>query len=393
MKIMQPFAQFRCKSLFYENMYIFATPRNKKIECWNGLDEQETADYSTIILTTSAIVIITSYIALKYSGLARKMLSADEDQSLPLKSLVNNIESNHILDRILLDHITLKNFSENHNKSETIDQTNIHLLNSIYTQKVDDNKDTCELFYKLEHEIHKESESEIHYCLFKNMDSKIVENILDSGEPGCTARYTKKLEKLLGRRWITEYQNKITKSSIIKEILGTTIGTVKILTKFVDFLKDTALSIVMLEAVGGFDSIWRFKTNFASVIVLMMSSSVLIPVFLSTLNLVVNRNKIIDVIDDEKKFSRTRKYVTITLCWVASFLNPIILDAYCHELKEDVRKMTQNYKIRAMKTLKKYKNIKSQIVTFHKTELGLKHQIFLFLTHLHILYACLLNIV
>ena len=93
------------------------------------------------------------------------------------------------------------------------------------------------------------------------MDSKIVENILDSGEPGCTARYTKKLENLLGRRWITEYQNKITKSSMIKEFLGTTIGMIKILAKFVDFLKDTALSILMLEAVGGFDSIWRFKTN------------------------------------------------------------------------------------------------------------------------------------
>ncbi len=88
---------------------------------------------------------------------------------------------------------------------------------------------------------------------------------------------------------------------------------------------------------------------------------------MSTLYLVVNRRKIVD----ENNFTRTRKYVTITLCVFASFLNPIILDAYYHELKEDVRKLTQNHDIRAITTLKKCRKIKNHIVTFHKIELGL----------------------
>ena len=81
---------------------------------------------------------------------------------------------------------------------------------------------------------------------------------------------------------------------------------------------------LMLQAVGGFQSVLDFPMNFSSVIIITMFMSVLIPLFLSTLHLIVNRTKIID----EENFSKTRKYVTIILCSIASFLNPIILDAY-----------------------------------------------------------------
>jgi len=200
------------------------------------------------------------------------------------------------------------------------------------------------------------------------MEPKVVENILDSGEPGCTAGCIEKFENCVGRRLITELQDKITESPILKEILGTTFGVTKLIAKYVDLFKDIALSILMLNAVGSFQSVWEFKTNFSSVIVLTMFSSVIVPLFLSTLHLVVNRKKIIE---EEETFSRTRKYLTITLCWIASFLNPIILDAYYQELKEDVRKLTENHDIRAMTTIRKCRKIKNQIVTFHKTELGL----------------------
>ena len=82
MKIIQPLAQFKCKSLFYENMYIYATPRNNKTECWDDSDEIVTGDLSTMILVISAIVIILVYIGLKYTGLVKKMLTADNQNTL-----------------------------------------------------------------------------------------------------------------------------------------------------------------------------------------------------------------------------------------------------------------------------------------------------------------------
>ncbi len=359
-KIIQPLATFRCQSLFYQNMFIFATPRNNKSECWNDEDEIVTGDNSTIFLVISANIIVVVYIGLKYSGLAKKMLIAD-NQNIEF-CVKNNQNFQNYQD--CLDFKTLKNYGNNHDQSEAIEKTNIHILNSIHTQIVDNNKATCELFYKLEQEIHERNESEVHFCLHKKMDPKVVENILDSCEP----------VNIVKRILIMELKDKITKSPIIKEVLGTTFGVIKVVSIYIDLFKDTALSIVILQAVGSLGSVWELHTNFSSVIVITMFSSILIPLLLSTLNLVVNRRKFIE----EHNFSRKRKYLTITLCWVASFLNPIILDAYFNELKEDVRKLTENHDIRAMSILRKCRNIKKQIVKFHKTELGNKTFFFVF---------------
>ena len=122
----------------------------------------------------------------------------------------------------------------------------------------------------------------------------------------------------------------------------------------------------MLQAVGNFEAIINLPTNFGCVIVMLMFSSILIPLFLSTLHLVVNRKKILD----EENFSKIRKYIIISFCWILSFLNPIILDAFYHELKEDIRKMTQNYNDEAMTIVRKCRNIKKEIVQFQKIELG-----------------------
>ena len=104
----------------------------------------------------------------------------------------------------ILDYTTLKSYSENHDQNEAIENTNVHILNSLHTREVDDNTGMCKLFYELEKEIHENNESKIHFCLHKKMDPKVVENILDSGEPGCTADCIKGFESCIGRRLIME---------------------------------------------------------------------------------------------------------------------------------------------------------------------------------------------
>ena len=382
MRIIQPFAQFRCRSKFYKNMEILATARNNITECYDGSDEPQLidpsrGDNSIAVLVISAIFIMLVYIGLKYSGLAKKMLSTDSTDNQNLPSIV---ESDQNLYQEFLDFKTLKCYGENHDQIDTIENTNIHILNSINTQNVDNNMGTCELFYELEQEIHEGNESEMHICLHKKMDPKVVENILDSGEPGCTAGCIEGFENCIRRRLITEIQDKITKSPITKEILGTTFGVIKTVTKYVDLYKDTALSLIMFQDVGSFESVWEFKTNFSSVILITMFSSILIPLLLSTFHLIVNRKKVIN----EDNFSKLGKCLTIALCWIASFLNPIILDVYYQELKEDVRRLTQNHDIRAIPMIRKCRNIKYQMVTFHKIELG-KIRLLVF-HHFHITY-------
>ena len=380
MQIIQPRATFRCQSLFYKNMFIFATPRNNITECWGGEDELESGVNATMISVISAIFVILIYVGLKYSGLAKILLSAENQAS--------SIERSQSFPHDFLDYKTLKKYSENHDQNEAIQDTNIHILNSIHTQTVNDNKQTCVDLYDLEQQIHEENETEIHLCLHKKLDPKVVENILDSGEPGCTTKCIEGLENCVGRRLIKDLQDGITKSPIIKEIIGTTRGAVKIGSKYIDLFKDIFLSIEILNAAGNMESVWRFPNNLSSIIVMMMFASILVPPFFSTLHLVVNRRNIIE----EKSFSRTRKYATITLCWFASFLNPIILDAYYQELKEELRRLTQNRDIHALTILKKCRKIKNQMVTFHKIELGYFYSLSLIVFHLIIIQLSLFHL-
>ena len=60
-EFLQPLAQFRCKSPFYRQMDILATPRDNIPECWKDADEQKSENYSTIILIASTIIITTIY--------------------------------------------------------------------------------------------------------------------------------------------------------------------------------------------------------------------------------------------------------------------------------------------------------------------------------------------
>ena len=94
------------------------------------------------------------YVALKYSGkLLKKILSKNQ----PLH--VNNGGDENIMqdfDMNFMNRIHINNYKENHDKDDTIDITNIHILNSINTQTVEDNKETCILFFNLEEEIQEE---------------------------------------------------------------------------------------------------------------------------------------------------------------------------------------------------------------------------------------------
>ena len=199
MKIIVKLATFKCKSILNEKMFVYATPRDKKVECYDGSDEPEQDDGSLKFLVSSAVLIMLLYIGLKYFCVTKKLLS---DQNTPV-----NVESYQNLPLGFLQYKSLKKFGENHDQNETIAETNIHLLNSIHTQTVDVNKEICVQFYDLEHQVHANNEAEIHWCLHKKMDPSVVENILDSGEPGCTTGCIEGFENLLGRRLITRLKN------------------------------------------------------------------------------------------------------------------------------------------------------------------------------------------
>ena len=65
--------------------------------------------------------------------------------------------------------------------------------------------------------------------------------------------------------------------------------------------------------MGGTEAIYNLPTAFSSVIVTLLICSIVIPVFLSTLHLIVNRKLLII----DRNITRLRRYLLILLCWSA----------------------------------------------------------------------------
>ena len=359
-QILEPYASYKCRHKIYPStMYVYATPRNNITECFDGSDEPNTnGGQSYNILIASSIGILIFYVVLRL--LHRKNQNGDQ-------YIEGNTSPSDTDDfakfKFQLDQI-------DHDSQDAINLTNIYILNVINTKTVQEQEKACCSIYDLENDFYNKVESKIHLHLHK-LDPKVAQNILVSKFPGLTQRCIKFFEDIARKEFIKSIQNKITKSKRFKETIGLIIGIIKIESKYIDLFKDTALSLLMLEAlggtlIGGTQAIFNLPTAFSSVIVTLLIGSIVVPVFLSTLHLIVNRNLLIN----KGNFTRLRKYFLIVLCWFCSFFNPVILDAYYHELKEDVRKMTQNKNFDAIRVLRKCRNIRREVVEFHKIELG-----------------------
>ena len=260
----------------------------------------------------------------------------------------------------------------NHQDPQTIENVNVHLMHSILTESVADNKDTCVKFYNLEMEKHENNEAEILWCMKKNLDPTIVKTILDAKFPGCTDSCIKNLQKLARRPFIIELMDKITKSEKLKESIALFLTILKIEAKYVDQFKDLFLSLLMLKVVGGYESVVALPDNFTTVMVVIMFGSLILPLLISSLHLAVN-NPFMILRSDGRNSTKMSRCLSVALCFLLSAANPIFLEAYYDEKKEEVRTLMQNYNTDAISALKTCKQIKRQSVEFLRIELGFYH--------------------
>ena len=109
--------------------------------------------------------------------------------------------------------------------------------------------------------------------------------------------------------------------------------------------------------------------NFTSVMVVTMFTSIVGPLILSTLHLAVNNPSMI-VRSDGNNASTMRRVLPMVLCFLLSAANPIFLESYYEEKKDEARKLFQNYNKDAIDAMKKCRKIKQQAVEFLRIELG-----------------------
>ena len=343
MKIIEPYASKRCTSPFYNNMDIYATPCNKIVDCADGSDESECQNNtkSNIILILSAVVVLLLF-------LASTLYHYISDETSQTKG--------HCKPKSTID--MLIKYKENHDDQTTVEEVNLHLLHTINTQTIEDQKKTLISFYELEETKHNQNESEIFLCIHKKLDTIVVSKMIDAKFPGCLQPINNLFKNL---------SNMIIKSEVAKKVLSSIQALIKIELKYVDMCKDLGLSVLMLELIGGIQAIYDLPTNFGSVIVVVMFTSIFLPMIISTLHL-INAN----VVDEYilKSYNKIQKFLLTVLFLLMSPFHPIILDTLHHQKLEKARRLANKYKIEAIKALEKCKSIKKQLVTFFKIELG-----------------------
>ena len=361
-QIVQPFASYKCKSLFYPKMDIYATPCNKIKECFDYSDENncEEGSLMTKILLAASFAVIFVYVSLK------------------IYQNINEENVDHMLMASKQEISPLGRYETDHDNPNVISEVNLYLLRKILTQNLDTTKNMCIQFYDLEVRIHGgmgsiNRDSEIFMCLHNKLHPKIIQNLVDAKFPGIMAKIITMIEtKILRKRYITFMMSKFRENEQIANFLSLISRMIAIVTKYLDQFKDTALTFWILGLVGGFQSIIDLKTNFTSVIILIMASSIIIPLLLSSIHLVVNNLNLM-----RKFYGRvgsTSTFAKTVFCILYAPITPILITNSLESATESTRKLIRFYDHGIENALRKCMKMKIQLLKFLKIELGKKYK-------------------
>ena len=225
---------YPCKSATYRNLDIYATPCNYVFECADGSDELGCKDeQSNTILIALCLTVMILYLAVTFSRhWLKKKLS---NQEAEIKS-----RASEDIDKLF------DNCLKSYNDRDLLNEVNVLLFNSIYSNTVEEKKKKFVSFYDFVAKKHNNNEAEIYHYLKANFDPQIVQVLIDCKFPGCLDGFKKCLETMARTKFITWITDFITSSERSKVILSTIISVIKMETKFLDLFKDLGLSIYLL---------------------------------------------------------------------------------------------------------------------------------------------------
>ena len=349
-------------------MTIYATPCNKKYECAFGSDEAGCNNNSitNIVLGFLTITVVLLFIGLRYNKVNRYL---NQNQELTSTEIFRTYE--------------WMNNAENENE-ESINLVNLHLLHSMKTNSVEENHDICVRFYNLEAKLNNYKESEIYLSLHRKLDPAIAKNVVDEKFPGCLDGFKNCIEKISRKQWIRGLTDWINRTEWVKRLISNTKALTKIEFKFIDLYKDLGLSFLMLKLVGGPQAIIDNPTNFSSVIVMLMFSSIFVPILVSSLHLVVNNSQLLMRFISRGSSNLRRILITAVLVLLSPF-HPVLLECLYLETSEEARTMTQSYNLAAIDLIRECRRIQIQNANFFKIELGMLIHIHKsFLSHMYI---------
>ena len=333
-------------------MTTVGTVCDRIIECEDREDEPAFCEEkSTHLLIVLTLAIIFLYYGSKVSFLVLSKLLKKENERKFLRQKWNLA--------------TLFNeYRDNHEDERIAELVNTHFLHRIFTNSRGPRREESILLFDLETKLHKNNKAEIFCCLHSRFDPRVCELIIDTRFPGFIDKYFGKIKGSL--------QNIFTREKWIGSI-NLIRRSNDLFSYFFDILKDSYLCYRLFSLNGGLIALWMFPSKFSSVVVLSLSSSVILPLLLSSIHLTLNFDNIITLVNPKKRFKRTFTTIIKFGTLLLSILNPVILTNAFELMKEKARieaKTPNNHNV--IKYYRRSHLLQKCYVQFKRIELGLE---------------------
>merc|ERR1712155_228110 len=109
----------------------------------------------------------------------------------------------------------------------------------------------------------------------------------------------------------------------------------KILGYYIDLFKDSFVASTLFFAVGGPASVFGYPTKFTSAIVMVMWTTILLPLVASTLHLAIYNPFLLH---NPFLFFKASRCQMVLLCFLYLAINPILLINLYQSIQEKIRK-------------------------------------------------------
>ena len=364
-KLVKPYANLICQNVMYPNLTTIATACDGLIECHGGKDEK----YCSTIGSSSIVLLILTglvsiYLLLKISRLLINSVFRQDHEEEQIH--VGKPDSEAVIAK----------YERDHDDPETIELMNSHLLHVIHTEEKDEAQNVCRTVYDVEAKQYNGSNSNIFHHFRINFDPLVVSEVLEAKFPGLTQKTIDSIEGYFNKRFITEFQDRVTRTEWMTLVFQTLAKIIKIQANFVDLLKDSLLTYSMLRTVGGYETIINFPTNFSSVIIMISIALIIVPIMMSTLHLILSNPFII--YKSGKENGVVKRILMTIVCVLCSVINPVLLINTLEKTKDEARKEAKKNQSpkQILEKFNKYREIKEDYVHHLSIELGINKTLY-----------------
>ena len=165
-KVIEPYSSFRCTSTLYENLEIYATPCNNKVECANGQDEAECGDNKTskTVLIVSTMTIWIGFVIVRIvRRVCSKKATSEDNLGVRIPLTIEQL---------------LEKYQNKIQDSEIVKEVNLHLHHANHTKTVEQTNKEFLLIFDFLASQHNFEEAEMYFYLHKHLDPNLVQKMI-----------------------------------------------------------------------------------------------------------------------------------------------------------------------------------------------------------------------